>query len=259
MNYTFSIENAKKYGVDEAIFLENLLFWIKQNRANGRNFIDGYYWTYNSVTAFQELFPFWSKPQLRRIIDKLEKEKVIKAGEFNESSYDRTKWYTVINKEINSNYNTNKKLKKKQTDKPISETRGDEKDFSTITDINKTNVNNNVVVKPTSDHKLIVDEYHELYKLRYNIKPTFGGQQGKIIQNLLKQYPCDDLVNWLQAYLNSDDPFWVKAGHSLNVFVSSLDSIRTGSYKKKASKGMAMSKTEQLKQMGFFDKKGDTE
>jgi hypothetical protein len=119
---------------------------------------------------------------------------------------------------------------------------------------------NNIVCKQTptqktnSFHSQIVEEYYALYKLKYNIKPTFGGMQGKIIQNLLKQYPADDLIKWLQAYFNSNDPFWVKAGHSLNVFVSSLDSIRTGSYKKAAGNGIIKGdKVSELRAMGFFD------
>ena len=58
---------ARRYGLEEAIFLDSLMFWYRENRANGRNFRDGRWWTYNSVGAFEELFPWWSGKQRRRI------------------------------------------------------------------------------------------------------------------------------------------------------------------------------------------------
>ena len=34
MEYSFNIEHAKEYGVEEAIFLKNLIHWIRKNKAN---------------------------------------------------------------------------------------------------------------------------------------------------------------------------------------------------------------------------------
>jgi hypothetical protein len=95
MNHSFDVDNAIAYGVCEAIFIENLKFWILKNAANKKHYHDGYYWTYNSLSAFVELFPYWSVSQIRRIIDKLEKEGVILSGNFNLNTYDRTQWHTL--------------------------------------------------------------------------------------------------------------------------------------------------------------------
>ena len=43
LNYSFNVGLAQKYGVKEAIFLNNLIFWIQHNKANNRNYYDGYY------------------------------------------------------------------------------------------------------------------------------------------------------------------------------------------------------------------------
>jgi len=59
--YSFKIEHAIKYGLDEAVILKNLAFWIEKNEANNKNFYEGKYWTYNSLEAFKKLFPFWSE------------------------------------------------------------------------------------------------------------------------------------------------------------------------------------------------------
>ena len=70
MDYSFNGEIAAMYGVDEAVFIHNLYWWIRKNEANGKHYYDGRNWTYNSMTAFAELFPFWSAKQVRRVIKK---------------------------------------------------------------------------------------------------------------------------------------------------------------------------------------------
>lgn len=67
MDLQFSSELAEKFGVDEAIFVQSIGFWLRKNRANDVNFEDGHYWTYNTRKAMQQLFPFWSQRQLDRI------------------------------------------------------------------------------------------------------------------------------------------------------------------------------------------------
>jgi rubrerythrin len=86
---------AVKYGTNESLFLTNLCFWIEKNKANRVHFHDGYYWVYNTMDAWAELFPYFTKDQIRRIIDKLRRDKVIRIGVFNRTRYDRTQWYTV--------------------------------------------------------------------------------------------------------------------------------------------------------------------
>lgn len=95
MTYQFDIDIATKYGVNEAVMIHNLAFWIKTNASEGRNFKDEMFWTYNSVKAFEKLFPFWTKDTIRRILERLLKSGVIIVGRFNESSYDKTNWYSL--------------------------------------------------------------------------------------------------------------------------------------------------------------------
>ena len=83
---SFNTRYAAKYGIEEAIMIEHLLFWIEKNAANGKHFHDGRYWTYNSAGAFTKLFPFWSTSQIKRILTSLERQGVILKGEFNESA-----------------------------------------------------------------------------------------------------------------------------------------------------------------------------
>ena len=61
MTYSFDIEIAQEIGVDEAIMLQNIIFWLVKNKANGTNHYDGRYWTYNSHKALESFFLFGAK------------------------------------------------------------------------------------------------------------------------------------------------------------------------------------------------------
>ena len=89
----FDVQTAIDYGVNEAIMIQNFVFWIEKNLANNKNHHDGRTWTYNTQEAFTFLFPFWSKWQVQRIIESLEKQGVLIKGNYNHHAYDRTQWY----------------------------------------------------------------------------------------------------------------------------------------------------------------------
>lgn len=98
MQHNFDVEIACKYGILEAVILNNLAFWIEHNKANNTNFHDGYYWTYNSTKAFSELMPYASPRQIQRAINHLKDENIIQTGNYNKSAYDRTLWYAFTEK-----------------------------------------------------------------------------------------------------------------------------------------------------------------
>lgn len=93
MEYSFDIEHAKKYGVEEAVLIKNFCFWVKCNRSNGIHIHDGKTWTYNSVSAFGKIYSFWSNKQIYRILQSLKEKNVLITGNYNTSPYDRTLWY----------------------------------------------------------------------------------------------------------------------------------------------------------------------
>jgi hypothetical protein len=100
MTYSFSVEHAKKYGQEEAVLLQNFIFWIRQNKANMTNQRDGRTWTYNSIPAFAKLFPFWTEKQIRRILDSLIRQKVLLRGDYNRLTYDKTSWYSLVDESL---------------------------------------------------------------------------------------------------------------------------------------------------------------
>lgn len=100
MTHQFDVDIAAEYGMLEAVILNNLYFWVMKNEANETNYHDGYYWTYNSVKAFEKLFPYASGRKIRNALKHLEGEEIIATGNYNKSAYDRTMWYTVTEKGI---------------------------------------------------------------------------------------------------------------------------------------------------------------
>lgn len=95
MEHHFKIEDAVEHGIVEAILLYNIRFWVEKNKASNRHIYDGKVWTYNSVRAWAELFPYLSEAQIRHALKKLSDSGVIETGNFNKKGYDRTKWYCL--------------------------------------------------------------------------------------------------------------------------------------------------------------------
>lgn len=97
MEHQFNINLAKQFGVEEAIIIHNLYFWINKNSRNGRHFHEGRYWTYNSVKAFSSMFPYMSTSKIGRVLKKLQEEGFLLSGNYNEIAFDRTCWYAFSN------------------------------------------------------------------------------------------------------------------------------------------------------------------
>ena len=66
MTYHFDGDVAEKFGTDCATFISHMQYWIAKNAANERHFYEGRYWTYNSLSALERLFPFWTRRQIDR-------------------------------------------------------------------------------------------------------------------------------------------------------------------------------------------------
>ena len=95
MIFSFDGDFAKDHGVDEAIMYNYFSYWIIKNKSNGKHFYDGYTWTYNSQKALSELFPFWNRSKIQRVIASLESKELLKKGNYNQIPYDRTTWYAL--------------------------------------------------------------------------------------------------------------------------------------------------------------------
>lgn len=88
-------ELAVAVGLNKAIAIQQIHYWVKLNQRADKNFREGHYWTYNSYEDWKDQFPFWSISTIKRIFLELESEKLIITGNFNRLPIDRTKWYRL--------------------------------------------------------------------------------------------------------------------------------------------------------------------
>lgn len=94
--HIFDVDDAVKHGMEKAVILQNMRFWLDKNKANGTNLHDGFYWTYNSAEAFFKLFPYLKSAKIiQRLLKSMVEDGLLLASNYNKKGYDRTKWYSM--------------------------------------------------------------------------------------------------------------------------------------------------------------------
>ena len=88
---------AKEIGLNEAMMLQQMHYWLLKSA----NEFTGVKWFYKTLEEWQTEFPFWSAMTIRRTLGSLEKQKIIKIGNFNKKKFDKTKWYTIDYQRVN--------------------------------------------------------------------------------------------------------------------------------------------------------------
>lgn len=93
--FHFEVCDAIAHGVEGAVFLSNIRFWLRKNIEAQSNIHDGRVWTFNSSRAFAEIFPFWNERKIARITAALEASGILLSANYNRKQYDRTKWFSI--------------------------------------------------------------------------------------------------------------------------------------------------------------------
>lgn len=88
---TISPSLAKKVGVNHAIFLQQMHYWLRKSKHTH----DGHKWVYNSYAEWQKQMPWLTVRGVRKVIGDLEKGGYIVSGNFNRMAFDKTKWYRI--------------------------------------------------------------------------------------------------------------------------------------------------------------------
>lgn len=82
-------------GLNQAVVIQQIHYWIEINQKKKQNFYDGKYWTYNTVEEWQEQFPFWSFSTVKRILKELRNDGILFTNNYNRLQMDRTIWYSI--------------------------------------------------------------------------------------------------------------------------------------------------------------------
>lgn len=208
MEHSFNIELAKEYGILEAILLKNIWFWIEKNRANEKNFYDGTYWTYNSTRAFNELFPYASESSIKRALKSLQEKGIIKTGNYNKSSYDRTLWYAFT--DLGESIVSNRQMEVNKS------SNGSEQNGLTIPDINTDNKTTNIKTDAVQNAE-IIKCYEENIGLitpaTAEILFSYNDIDYKMIIEAIKIASINNKRNcrYIQGILNS----WINKGYKV--------------------------------------------
>jgi len=118
-------ELAVKIGLYESIILQQIHYWLLNHEKQQINYFDEHYWVYNSYPEWNKQFPFLSVMTIRRAFQHLEKLGLILSGNYNKLTLDRTKWYTIDYKQLESintsdMFNLNTCTSSTRTDHPVN-------------------------------------------------------------------------------------------------------------------------------------------
>ena len=180
---------ATEIGLNEAIVLQQIHYWLNQSSHNR----DGKKWIYNTYDDWNKQFPFWSVMTIRRVINSLEKQKLILIANYNKAGFDKTRWYSidysvvesvnrrcVQNEQTMCSKRTNGSVQSEQTNtidytenttENISMSdKSDAAPYKTIIEYLNNKVNKRFSYKSESNRKLIKARFNEGYKLEDFIK-----------------------------------------------------------------------------------------
>lgn len=93
MEHSFNTEIAEKYGIISAVLYNHFLFWIRKNKADGRNYKDGKFWCYYTIKDLNKLFPYLTENKIEYALKKLTDNNILVKAVHNDNKYNRTTWY----------------------------------------------------------------------------------------------------------------------------------------------------------------------
>ncbi|WP_051041090.1 hypothetical protein [Fibrisoma limi] len=93
--HSFDVALACEVGVEKAILLGNILFWIHENeqRNSQAHFRDGRYWTYDTGKNLSSKYPYLTEKSIYRWLKELSVDGWIVTARYNDHQLDKTTWF----------------------------------------------------------------------------------------------------------------------------------------------------------------------
>ena len=160
---------AREIGLNEAIMLQQMHYWLLKSS----NEFEGVKWFYKTLEDWQTEFPFWSAMTIRRTLTNLEKQKVIRIGNFNKKKFDKTKWYTIEYKCVNRRCVQNEQtVCSNRTDGCVQFEQTYTREYTETTTENNNNVSEEKPLKVvwTEETKHIIDYLNKRTGKKYSVK-----------------------------------------------------------------------------------------
>lgn len=188
--HTYNVSVAMDVGVNAAVIFYNICYWVEENSANKRNFINGKYWTYNTIKAFQSLFPEMSYNQIQYALKKLEEKKYIESAYLNDDPYKRIKYYTVCDAQSWIMENSNMESGTSNDDNYNYNNKDNDSN-------NKQEANNN---NSNDSHKKVSDESEIDYKVSGQNEPEI--RTDKLPYNYTKEQIASFIKEKITSLMN---------------------------------------------------------
>jgi hypothetical protein len=170
-------ELANKLGLNEAIILQQVHYWVVHNTGKEKNFQEGYYWTYNTYNEWQSQFYFLSERTIRRAIKRLESLGYLIVGNYNKRKSDRTKWYRVDYSLLDVASPSGQVGQAKSPDRPVQ---------SASLDNTLPETNTETISKTTPEKKHPYGTFYNVYLTRWER------------DKLITRYGSDKYVEWIE-------------------------------------------------------------
>ena len=217
----FDTEDAQRYGIREAIILYNIRHWLDKNKANDNNIIDGRVWTYNSASAFAELFPYMTEPQIRRSLKRLLEDGILIKGEYNKQNYDRTSWYSINeNKYIVPSDESDTSISRNRDIHLTKSSHGADEIVTPIPDIN-TDSKQQIKNTDTFSLRQKTEWFVDFWNRKHGTEVKFTEKKQKQVSARLKIFTSQEIIKainhrlddeWLHTegakFLGDWDSFW---------------------------------------------------
>ena len=196
---------AREIGLNEAIMLQQIHYWLLKS---GNEF-EGAKWFYKTLEDWQTEFPFWSAMTIRRTLGSLEKQKIIKIGNFNKKKFDKTKWFTIDYQRVNRRCVQNEQTYCSDcTDGTVQNEQTNTRDYTETTTENNNNVSEEKPKKVvwTEETNKIIEYLNHRTGKKYSVKTKKTTQ---LIHRLLDNgFTVDDFKKVIdiktQQWLNNE-------------------------------------------------------
>ena len=147
--------------------LQQIHYWLLKS---GNEF-EGSKWFYKTLEEWQTEFPFWSAMTIRRTLGSLEKQKIIKIGNFNKKKFDKTKWYTIDYERVNRRCVQNEQtMCSNRTDGCVQNEQTNTRDYQKSTAENNVSEEKPTKVVWTDETNHIIDYLNKRTGKKYSVK-----------------------------------------------------------------------------------------
>jgi hypothetical protein len=210
--HTFQSDHAVSYGIEKAILISNIYFWLQLNEKKNRNAINKKIWMYASASTLAQTFPYITRATISRHLRELETNKIILSGQFNKLPFDKTKWYTFTDTFKESE---RERLKEKRRGGLPILSKG-VPILSNQYQIDNTDSKNNILLTQYASHTSLEKCCN---------RPSGAGENPFLFKRITEEKKEEDIVIYFDKYRDTD-----KKKEDTNILFNINNNIRTDKY-----------------------------